>query len=91
MSENIVWLGYLLGAGIALGLVYRLGWRITLAIIVGAAASLAIWAITVLAASSDERSPWLQVDLALNGSLGVIFAAAGAAIGAYLRHREARN
>jgi len=88
VSDTIVWLGYLIGAGIAFWAVYSQGWKVTPAAIVGGLAGVAIWAVTYLAASSEERSSWLQVELALNGSLSLIFAAAGAAIALALKHRR---
>ena len=88
MSDTIVWLGYLIGAGIAFAAVYRIGWKVTPAAIVGGLAGLAIWAVTYLATASDERSAWLQVEVALNGSLSLIFAAAGAAAALALKHRR---
>jgi len=88
LSETLVWLGYLLGGAIAFAAVYRQDWRIVPATVVGGAVSLAVWALSFIAADSDERPAWLEVELALNGSLSVIFAAAGAGLGAYLRHRH---
>ena len=80
MSETILWLGYLLGAGAAFAAVTMQRWRLVPAILAGTAVSLVVWAITVLATSSEDRTPWLQVDLAINASLGMIFAGAGAAL-----------
>jgi hypothetical protein len=89
VTDTIVWLGYLIGAGIAFWTVYSQGWKVTPAAIVGGLAGVAIWAVTYLATSSEERSSWLQVELALNGSLSLIFAAAGAAVALALKHRRA--
>ena len=88
MSDTIVWLGYLIGAGSAFWTVYSQSWKVTPATIVGGLAGLAIWAMTYLATSSEERSSWLQVEVALNGSLSLIFAAAGAAAAIALKHRR---
>ena len=88
MSDAFVWLGYLIGAAIAFVLVYSQGWKVTLATIVGGAVALAIWAIIFATTSTEDRSPWLQVELALNGSLSLIFAAAGAAVALALKHRR---
>ena len=88
MSDALVWLGYLIGAVIAFWTVHSRGWKVTPATIVGGLAGLAIWALTFLGTSSEDRSSWLQVEIALNGSLSLIFAAAGAAIALALKHRR---
>ena len=88
MSDTLIWVGYLIGAGIAFFLVYSQGWRITFATLLGGAVALAIWGVIFATTSSEDRSPWLQVELALNGSLGLIFAAAGAAVALALKHRR---
>jgi hypothetical protein len=88
LSDTLVWLGYLIGAGIAFWTVYSQGWKVTPATIVGGLVGVAIWAITYLATSSEDRSAWLQVELGLNGSLSLIFAAAGAAVALALKHRR---
>ena len=88
MNDTIIWLGYLVGAGIAFAAVYSLGWKVTPAAIVGGLVGLAIWAVTFLGTSSEDRSSWLQVEIALNGSLSLIFAAAGAAVALALKHRR---
>jgi threonine/homoserine/homoserine lactone efflux protein len=88
LSDTLIWLGYVIGGAIAFWLVYSQGWRITIATIVGGAVALAIWAVIFATTSSEDRSPWLQVELALNGSLSLIFAAAGAAVALALKHRR---
>jgi hypothetical protein len=88
LSDTLIWVGYLIGAGIAFFLVHSQGWKITPATIVGAAVALAVWAVVFATTSTDERSPWLQVELGLNGSLSLIFAAAGAAVALALAHRR---
>ena len=88
MSDTIVWLGYLVGAAIAFWVVYARSWKVTPAAIVGGLVGLAIWAVTFLATSTEDRSSWLQVEIALNGSLSLIFAAAGAAVALALKHRR---
>ncbi len=88
MSDTIVWLGYLTGAALAFWTVYHRGWKVTPAAIVGGLVGLAIWALTFLSTSSEDRSDWLQVEVALNGSLSLICAAAGAAAALALKHRR---
>ncbi len=88
MSDALIWLGYLIGAGISFVLVYSQDWKVTLATLAGGAVALAIWGVIFGTTSSDDRSPWLQVEMALNGSLALIFAAAGAAVALALKHRQ---
>jgi hypothetical protein len=88
LSDTIVWLGYLIGAAIAFWTVNAQSWKVTPATIVGGLVGVAIWAVTFLTTSTEERSDWLQVELALNGSLSLIFAAAGAAVAIALKHRR---
>ena len=88
MSDTIAWLGYLIGAALAFWTVYARGWKVTPAAIVGGLVGLAIWALTFLTTSSEDRSSWVQVEIALNGSLSLIFAAAGAAVALALKHRR---
>jgi hypothetical protein len=88
LSDALVWLGYLIGAAIAFWTVYSRSWKVTPATVVGGLVGLAIWALSYLTASSDERSSWLQVEIALNGSISLIFAAAGAAVALALKHRR---
>jgi hypothetical protein len=88
LSDTIVWLGYLIGAGIAYWTVYARGWKVTPAAIVGGLVGLAIWAVTFLATATEDRSAWLQVEVALNGSLSLIIAAAGAAAALAVKHRR---
>ena len=88
MSDSIIWLGYLIGAGVAFYLVYSQRWKITSSTFAGALVALAIWGVVFATTSSEDRSPWLQVELSLNGSLGLIFAAAGAAVALALKHRR---
>ncbi len=86
MSELLGWLGYLASGAFAFVAAYRWHWRISLAMIAGALIGTPIAMLGFATAAADERSPWLQVELALNGSISLIFAAAGAAIALALRH-----
>jgi hypothetical protein len=88
LNDTIVWLGYLVGAALAFWTVYHRSWKVTPAAIVGGLLGLAIWAVTFLATATEDRSDWLQVEVALNGSLSLIFAAAGAAAALALKHRR---
>ena len=88
MSDTIVWLGYLIGAAIAFWTVYQRSWKVTPASVVGGLVGTAIWAVTFLATSTEDRSAWLQVEIALNASMSLIFAAAGAAAALAIKHHR---
>ena len=88
MSENLVWLLYVLSAAFAFAAVYRWRWRVTLAMLTPAAATTALWAMAVWLGSEEDEPAWFTVDLTLNASFALIFAAAGAALGFWLRERR---
>ncbi len=88
MSENLVWLVYLVSGAIAFALVRFRGWKITPAILGGTVISLVmLWLPLHQLTPRDEANYWFQVELALNGTFCVIFAGAGAAIAFALQSR----
>ena len=80
MSETALWLVYFLAGVIAFGLVHFRRWPISLSMIVAGAASLAIWLLSILFMSEDNTPAWFEVELALNGTLALIFAGLGAGL-----------
>ncbi len=79
MSEAALWLNYCLSAAIAFAAIYFLGWRIVSAMLAGTIATLALWLLVSLASGGSLGDPTLEPALIVNGSLGLVFAAAGAA------------
>ena len=90
MTDTLLWVAYLLSAAAALYAVHQRRWPIVPASVAGALLTVIAWAMLVLTAKPDERPAFLEVDLALNASFGVIFAAAGAALAMFLNNRRER-
>ena len=90
MTDSLLWVAYLLSAAAAFYAVRKRRWPIVQATVAGALLTVIVWAILVLAAKPEARPNFLTVDLALNGSFGVIFAAAGAALAMFLNIRRER-
>ena len=88
MSSFAFWIVCLASAGAAFAMVYVNGSRLVTAMVVGTAAGFLMSLIILWLMSSDEVGHWFDVQLALNGSVGLIFAGVGAGIGYALRHRR---
>ena len=91
MSETLLWLLYLLSAAAAFAAAYRLGWRIVPSTLVGTLVTIIGWAVIYPAAAEDKRPVWWRLDLSLNASFGLIFAAAGAALAFAILYRNERD
>ena len=90
MTDTWLWVGYLVSAAAAFYAVRNKGWPIVPATIAGALITVIVWALLILTTAPDKRPAFLTVDLGLNGSFGVIFAGAGAALAMFLNMRERR-
>jgi ABC-type Fe3+-siderophore transport system permease subunit len=88
LTDTLLWVAYLLSAGVAYYAVRQRHWPIVPATIAGALLTVIVWATLVLTAKPDARPAFLEVDLALNASFGVIFAAVGAALAMFLNQRR---
>ena len=88
MSETLVWLLCIVGSLLSFALVRFRGWRITGATIAGALLVTAIWAIWYQLTGDDDRPPFFQVHLSLNAFFSLVLAAAGAAVGEFVRQRH---
>ncbi len=90
MSETLLWLLYLVSGLVAFGAVYRLGWKIVPAMLVGALVTIIGWALLYLLADEENRPDWITLDLSLNASFALIFASLGAAVAHFMlmRRRE---
>ena len=90
MNENLLWLLYMVGAALAFAAVRYRHWPLTLAILAPAVAGTLIWYLAVELGKEANEPTWINVDLAVNFSFFLIFAAGGAAIGMFLRDRGRR-
>lgn len=88
MNEYLLWLLYLVGGGFAFVAVRLWGWRLTSAMLVPALVGTAIWYLVVELGKEENEPAWINVDLALNFSFFLIFAAGGAAAAFYLNSRS---
>jgi len=88
LNETLLWLLYLLSAGAAFLAVQRGGSRLVPAILAGTFVTIAGWALLYALAGEDERPDFWQVDLSLNASFAMVFAAAGAAIAFAIKSRQ---
>jgi hypothetical protein len=88
LTDTLLWVAYLLSAVAAFYAVRKRRWPIVPASVAGALLTVIVWAILVLTAKAEARPAFLEVDLALNASFGVIFAAAGAALAMFLNQRR---
>ena len=91
MTNTLLWLACLISGGIGFALVYLKGWRLVVAMILATAVGVLLSLIIMLAIPKEDSSPWFQVELAVNGSLALIFAGAGAAIAFALRESRPRD
>ena len=85
MSDKLLWLAYLISGGIAFALVYLKAWRLVPSMVLGTAVGVLLSLLVMLAIPKEDANAWFQVDLAMNGSLALIFAGAGAAVAFALR------
>ena len=88
MNETILWLLYACGAAAAYAAVRKLGWRIVPSTLVGMIPTLLGWLLLYLLTAKDDRPAWWRVDLSLNLSFALIFAACGAAAAFAMQYRS---
>ena len=88
MNENLLWLLYIVGAGLAFAAVRYRQWPLTLAILAPAIAGTLIYYLAVELGKEENEPAWINVDLAVNFSFFLIFAAGGAAVAFFLNSRS---
>jgi hypothetical protein len=89
LNETILWLLYVVGAAAAFAAVYRLGWKIVPSTLGGTAIATLDWALLYFTTDEDKRPPFWKLDLSMNVSFAMIFAALGAALAYYILGRNA--
>ena len=78
MNETLIWLFYGIGAVASFAAVYYRRWHVGLAILAGTLLTGAGWALIYQLTDEEKRPAWVQLDVALNLSFGLIFAALAA-------------
>jgi len=91
LSETILWLLYAFGAVVAYAAVQKLGWRIVPSTLVGMIPTLLGWGLLYLLTAEDDRPAWWRLDLSMNLSFALIFAACGAAAAFAMQYRSSRG
>ena len=81
MTETLLWLLYVVGAAASFAAVHRLGWRIVPATVAGAVPTLLGWMALYFTMAEDDRPNFWRLDLSMNLSFAIIFAACGATNG----------
>ena len=88
MNETLLWLFHVASGGAAFAAVYYLRWRIALAVIIGGLITAIGWLLIFRFTDEEKRPEWIRLDLSLNLSFGLIFAALGAVLGWWLLTRR---
>ncbi len=91
MNETLLWLMYILGGVGAYALVRFRGWAITPSTLLPGIVGTALWHVAVELGKEENEPAWINVDLAMNFSFFLIFAAVGAGLGMVMRQREAAD
>jgi hypothetical protein len=86
LSALLTWVGYLLSAVLAFAAVHYKGWRIVPAMLAAGAVGLVITIFALLLTKAEDRSTWETVEVTLNGSVCLMFAALGAAVALAIKH-----
>ena len=89
MNETLLWLLYCVGGVLAFAAVHRWRWRIALAVISGGLITTIGWLLIFRFTDEEKRPDWVKLDLSLNVTFALIFAAFGAGLGWWLSRRRA--
>ena len=88
MNETLLWLLYCASGGLAFAATYYARLGIIFGVLAGGLLTGAGWAFLYHFTDEERRPQWIRVDLSLNLTFGLIFAAAGAVIGQKLLARR---
>jgi hypothetical protein len=88
LNETLLWLLYFLSGGLAFAATYRWRWKILLAVLSGGLITTIGWLLIFHFTQEEKQPHWLRLDLSLNVTFGLIFAAGGAALGQRLYARR---
>ena len=88
MNETLLALVYFTSGGLAFAAIYYWRWRIGLAVFAGVLITAIGWLLIFRFTDEEMRPDWIRVDLSLNLTFGLIFAALGAAMGRWFLTRR---
>lgn len=91
MNETILWLIYCASGLLAFTLVYKNRLPVGIAASCGLLITGVGWALMYRLTQEEQRPEWVQLDLTLNLTFGLIFAAAGAGLAKYILVRREPN
>ena len=88
MTETLLWLLYVVGAAAAFAAVHRLRWGIVPSTVAGAVPALLGRVALYFTMAEDDRPNFWRLDLSMNLSFAIIFAACGAALAMFVLSRQ---
>ena len=90
MNETLLWLLYCVSGALAFAAVYYWRWHVAWAILSGGLLTTIGWLLLFRLTDEEKRPDWVKLDLSLNVTFALIFAAFGAAIAWWLLKRRSR-
>lgn len=91
MNETLFWLLYCVCGGLAFASAYYWRWHLAWAVISGGLVTLIGWMLIFRFTDVEKRPAWVKLDLSLNVTFGLIFAAFGAGLGWWLLKRRGNS
>ena len=91
MNETLLWLLYCVSGGLAFAAVHCRRWHLAWAIIAGGLVTMIGWLLIFRFTDEEMRPEWLKLDLSLNVTFGLIFAAFGAGLAWWLQKRRSNS
>jgi hypothetical protein len=91
LNETLLWILYCVSGLLAFAATYHARSGIILGVLAGGLLTGAGWAFLYHFTDEEKRPQWIRVDLSLNMTFGLMFAAAGAILGQKLLARRTRE
>jgi hypothetical protein len=89
LNETLLWLLYCVSGVLAFAAVHYWRWHIGWAIVSGGLVTMIGWLLIFRFTDEEKRPDWIRLDISLNVTFALIFAAFGAALGWWLLRRRA--
>jgi hypothetical protein len=91
LNETLLWLLYCVSGVLAFAAVHHWRWHAGWAIATGGLVTAIGWLLIFRFTDDEQRPDWIRLDVSLNVTFALIFAAFGAAIGWWLLKRRANQ